>query len=129
MVIEDWLEQTHCVSYFIKINLGCFMIWPVHKERTFSYLSYCVDCGYIWLLKIYLKRHISLAVLLKLIIFKNEMTSKNSYIICELIYIVHLGYIWSLKNCFKRPHCVRYFININFGCFTIIPVEKSDTAC
>ena len=34
-----------------------------------------------------------------------------------------------IEKWFKQTHCVRYFTNIHFACFTMTPVEKSDTMC
>ena len=32
LVIEQWFNQTYSVSYFTKIHLVCFVIWPLYKS-------------------------------------------------------------------------------------------------
>ena len=34
LVIDKWFKHIHCVSYFTKIHLGYFKIWPMVKSDT-----------------------------------------------------------------------------------------------
>ena len=102
------------------------MIWRVHKADTIFYISICVDCGYIRSWKLYLFRHTLLAVSLAFI-FLNDLTSEKSrhYVLSTLLcwFGAHLV----VEKWLKQTPCVIYFTNIDWGCFTIIPVGKLDT--
>ena len=130
LVTEEWLKQTHCVSYFTKIHFGCFIIWPVHKVDTMCYLRYCVDLVCIHSLNSYLSRHTTLDVSLRLILFSSmiwPVKKSRHYVLATLLcwFVVHLV----VEKWFKQTQCFSYFTNIYLVCFTIIPVNKADNLC
>ena len=129
IVIEEWLKKTLYVIYFTKITFGCFMIWPAHKAENTHDPSYCVDCGYIWSLKIDLSRYTVLSVSLIFIMFFAWFDQRKirHYVLSNLLcwFGIHLV----IEKGFKQTHCARYLNNINLGYFTIIPVEKEDNSC
>ena len=97
--IECWLKQTGCVCYFMNICVDCFVILTVHKSDTLCYLSYWIDCGYIWSLERYSFKHTMLAVSMKWIVcFFRDLTIEKSDTLC-VVYFNLL--IWCLFGHWK----------------------------
>ena len=76
-VIKEWLKQTHLFIYFTNIQVGCFMIWLMHKSNIICYQSYYVDYVYIWSFKSDLGKHMVLPVSLKYLGFLHDLTSEK----------------------------------------------------
>ena len=129
LVIELWFNKTLCVSYFMKMRSGCFMILPVNKSDTTCLIIYCVHYGYIWSLKSVLSRHTMLAILLSCIGLLHDLTTKwiRHFVLAYLLS--WLGVHLVIGQWFNQTLRVRYFTKMNSGCFMIWPVNKSDTIC
>ena len=66
-IISKWFNKKHYVRFSSKINYICFTISPVNIADSMCQPIYCVDLGYIWLLKCGLSQHTVLSVSLILI--------------------------------------------------------------
>ena len=126
MVIEKWLNQTHCVSYFMKIYFGCFMISQLHRAEIMYWLSYCVDYLYILYLRSDLRKHITLDISLRLILFFPwfDQWKRRHHVLATLL--CWFGVLLVIERLLKQTHCVIYFTNIHLGCIIIRLLETAN---
>ena len=137
MVIEHWFRQTHCVSYFTKMNLDFFMISPVKKSYIICLLICWVNLRYICPLNSGLIKNIVSVISLRYI----HVISWFDQWIIQTLFLTNLmssfGVTLVIEQLFKQTLCVRYFTKwINhsewsrqLGYFINLRVSEADTMC